>query len=309
MIAGLARRLRRKSPAAVVAAIRWRLERPWHFARVRGAPEYKSPTSQELANIEGELRALGIDAVDYVASPEGFREFSATAGFSRDYHGGLDAGVYLEKIFEHFVAWDLLGLKGEDRRKPYLDIASAASPWAKLLREKGIEAYSIDLEKSSQFADLTYYLEGDATAAPFTAASIGSASLQCAFEMFQGDADTRLIHELARILRPGGRVVISPLYMHTHPCFYQSPEHYGRGITDEGAARYVRRSANRVPSSRKYSAATLVARVWEPALAVGLHPRLHVLRNGSTIGEGIYLHFILVLDKPERQSHGVSHIL
>jgi hypothetical protein len=104
---------------------------------------------------------------------------------------------------------------------------------------------------------------------------------------------------LARILRPGGRAVISPLYMHTHPCFYQSPEHYGKRNLDVGATSYVRRNASRVPSSRKYSAATLASRVWKPALAAGLKPQLLALRNGSAIGQVIYLHFILVLDKPE----------
>jgi SAM-dependent methyltransferase len=189
-------------------------------------------------------------------------------------------------------------LKSDRRRVPYLDIASAASPWTKLLRAMGREAYSIDLEKSSQFAELDYYLEGDATATTFASGSIGSASLQCAFEMFHGDADTRLISELARLLRPGGRAVVCPLYMHTHSCFYQSPEHYGKTSVDPGATRYVRRNASRVPSSRKYSAETLASRVWKPAVAAELQPRLYALRNGPAIGSGIYLHFILVLDKP-----------
>lgn len=303
MIAGLAKRLKNKSPAAIFAALRWRLTRPWHLARVRGAPEYKSPNRMDLEQIETELRSVGIDVTDYVVDPNEFRDFSNAAGFPPDYHGGIDGGVYLEKILEHFVAWDLLALKNDDRRVPYLDIASAASPWAKLLRAMDREAYSIDLERSSQFANLAYYLEGDATAAPFDSGTIGSASLQCAFEMFHGDADTRLISELARLLRSGGRAVICPLYMHTHACFYQSPEHYGRTSVDPGATRYVRRNASRVPSSRKYSAATLTSRVWKPALAAGLQPRIYALRNGPAIGEDIYLHFILVLDKTGQAAH------
>lgn len=300
MITGIARRLKNKSPRAIAAALRWRLTRPWHLYRVRNAPEYASPTADELARVEADLRTLNVPVTDYHADLDAFRLFADGAGFPSDYHGGIDGGVYREKILEHFIAWDLLGLQKDSRRLPYVDIASAASPWAALLRERGVEAFSIDLEKNSRFSSLDYYLQGDATASPFGPASVGSASLQCAFEMFESDADVRLIAELARLLRPGGRAVISPLYMHTHACCYQSPEYFGRRHTDVGAKAYVRRNASRVPSSRKYSAATLVSRVWSPAIANGLRPSLLVLRNAAAIGADVYLHFILLLDNDER---------
>lgn len=297
MISSLTRRLSGKSPRAIARAVSWRLARPWHLLRVRQAPEYRSPTAEDLSRVETDLRGVGVDVLDYHASLEEFRHFASIIGFPPDYHGGVNGGAYEEKILEHYVAWELLDLRRNDKRVPYVDIAAAASPWAVLLRATGIEAFSIDLERNSRFASLDYYLQGDATAMPFTTGSVGSASLQCAFEMFQGDADTRLVVELARVLRAGGRAVISPLYMHTHACCYQSPEHYGRSGADEGAVVYVRRDANCIPSSRKYSAAALLSRVWQPAIAHGLRPTLYALRNGSAIGSGIYLHFILVLDK------------
>jgi hypothetical protein len=156
----------------------------------------------------------------------------------------------------------------------------------------------MDLDPHPSLAHLPYSIRSDATASPFTAASVGSASLQCAYEMFVGDADTRLLRELARILRPGGRVVIAPLYMHVEACYYQSPEHYGRAAGDAGATRYLRRDVRGVPASRKYSAATLEQRVLGPARRAGLKARLMVLRNKQTLGTNIYLHFVLVLDKP-----------
>lgn len=302
MIASLTRRFRHKNARTLASALSWRLTRPWHLLRVRSAPEYASPTDRDLQQVEEDLRTQGVTLIDYHADVARFREFVDSAGFPSDYHGGVDGGVYLEKMLEHFVAWDLIGLGNDPDRLPYVDIAGASSPWASLLRGKGIEAMSIDLELNPRFAHLDYYLKTDATATPFAPASIGGTSLQCAFEMFQGDADMRLVAELARILRPGGRTVISPLYMHTHACCYQSPEHYGRSRADEGAKVYVRRNAARVPSSRKYSAATLLERVWRPAQRLGLQPSLHVLRNGQAIGKDVYLHFILVLDKPEDQA-------
>jgi SAM-dependent methyltransferase len=275
------------------------LARPFHLLRTRGAPDYVDPTEAELRKVEAELRNAGVDVRDYRVDSEAFAAFRARFLFPPEYHGGVNHGVYSEKLVEHFVAWNVLQLADEPLRWPYLDVAGASSPWAKLLREQGLEAFCIDLAPDPDFAKLDFYIKGDATRAPFLSASIGSASLQCAYEMFTDDSDTRLVFEFARILRPGGRVVISPLYTHTHPCFYQSVEYFGRQYGDADATAYLRRSAWNVPASRKYSSTTLRARVLDPARRAGLVPIVHVLRNKAEVGDDIYLHFFLTLDKPE----------
>lgn len=167
-----------------------------------------------------------------------------------------------------------------------------------LLRKAAIEAFSIDLAPTGPYADLPYYECQDATRTRFSDASIGSASLQCAFEMFIGDQDTGLIRELSRTLRAGGRAVIVPLYMHTHACYYQTPEYLGRVFGDSGATAYVRRDCWGIASSRKYSSATLIQRVWRPALDAGLVPSLRIVRNAREIYPLAYVYFILILDKP-----------
>jgi SAM-dependent methyltransferase len=295
----LVRKLAQKGPRGVLTAVVARVVRPLHLFRVHGQREYRSPTAVQLEQIEAALGGFGLRCVDYRVDPADLAAFAARFAFPTDYHGGRDGGVYDEKLLEHFVAWDLLGLASAAPRWPYVDIAGASSPWAKMLRAQGLEAFSLDLNPHPSLSDLEFTIRADATASPFAPASIGSASLQCAYEMFAGDADTRLLGELARILRPGGRAVISPLYMHVEPCHYQSPEYFGRPFGDPGAIGYVRRDAWRVPTSRKYSAQTLHERVCEPARRAGLAPRLLVLRNKGQIGSGIYMHFILLLDKPE----------
>jgi hypothetical protein len=296
------RRAAQKGPVGAMSALWGRLVRPWHIWRVRSAPEYHDPSDRELADIEIGLRNAGIVLHDYLCDERDFDSFVARMGFPQDYHGGERDGVYREKLLEHFVAWEFLDLGGNTQRLPYVDIAGAFSPWAKLLRDKNIEAFSIDLASRPLFAGYDYYLKGDATASPFGTSSVGSASLQCAYEMFVSDADTRLIVELARILRPGGRAVISPLYTHTHACYYQTPEYFGRPVGDADAFGYVRRHAWGVPASRKYSAASFRERVWDPAIGAGLIPEVHVLRNRHALGPGVYLHFILTLDKPRQTS-------
>jgi hypothetical protein len=270
---------------------------PLHLARTAGAPRYRAPRADELATIEARLAALGMACADHRVDPAAFRPFRECFAFPADYHGGPGGGVYDEKLLEHFVAWDLLGLDSVPTRWPDVDIAGAASPWARLLRERGGEAWSIDLDPHPSLAGLPYVLKGDTTASPFDAASLGSASLQCAYEMFAGDSDVRLLPELARVLRPGGRAVIAPLYMHVEPCYCQSPDQYGRPVGDPGARRHLRADAQGIPASRKYSPETLLQRVWRPAQAAGLRASLRVLRNSAEVGTNIYLHFILVLDR------------
>lgn len=297
-MSAILRKLREEGPRRTAEAVWRRLARPLHEIRTRHLPAYRDPSDEELAQVERQLGELGVRCGDYQADAAAFAAFRQRLRFPADYHGGEGGAVYEEKLLEHFVAWDLLGLDDGAQRWPYVDIASASSPWASILRAQGFEAFSMDLAPHPSLARLPYTITSDATASPFERASIGSASLQCAYEMFAGDADIRLLAELARILKPGGRVVISPLYTHVQACYYQSPEHAGRPLGDAGAIGYVRRDAHDVPCSRKYSAASLQQRVIEPAKRAGLRPSVLVLRNKRQLGAGIYLHFILVLDKP-----------
>lgn len=181
----------------------------------------------------------------------------------------------------------------------YVDIAACNSPWAKVLREqRGLSAYAIDLGPvGAAYSDLPYYRSEDATRTSFADASIRGASLQCAYEMFQGDHDHLLIKELARILRPGGKVIILPLYMHTHYCVYATPEYFGKGYADADAYEYIRMDCYGLPSSRKYDAQRLKKRVLDPIEQTGLKYKLRALRNKADLGAGVYCHFILEIEK------------
>lgn len=271
------------------------LQRKYDLYRLRNAPRYANPTATELEKIEQDLESLGIKVVDYNPDPGAFNSFLEQRWFPLDYHGGIDSGVWHEKLLEHFIAKDLLALNSYDPSDVYVDIAACNSPWAAILREKlGIHAYAIDVSPvPEKYKSLQFYRSEDATHSSFSSQSVKGASLQCAYEMFTGDNDIKLVYELKRILAPGGKAIVVPLYTHTHYCAYSTPEYFGKGHSDPNAKEYLRIDCYGVPSSRKYDASELKKRVLDPIEALGISYRLYALRNKQMLGEGIYCHFVL----------------
>lgn len=264
----------------------------------RHGKDYESPTPEQHARIEQDLRGLGIAIQDYAPGRAGFDAFRAARYFDPGAYDGVDASVWDEKLLEHWIAAERLGLMQYRPADIYLDVAAGNSPWAKILRERlGIDAFALDLEIGAAFRDLPYYRTEDATATRFADASVRGASLQCAYEMFAADDDVGLLEELARILAPGGRAVVVPLYLHTHYCAYATPDYFGKGHADKDALEYVCRDWWGIPSARFYDARRLRERVLARIERLGMSYRLFALRNKAELGEGIYCHFVLEITR------------
>ena len=272
----------------------------WYYRwAVRDAEAFANPTPQELDAIEKKLSSLGIAIHDWSPPAADFAAFRAAGYFDQAGYASADGSVWDEKILEHWIAAERLGLMTYQPGDVYLDIAAGNSPWAQILRTRlGISATAIDLEEAgAAYRDLPYYRTGDATATGLPDASVRGVSLQCAYEMFMRDDDVKLLEELARILEPGGKAVVVPLYLHTHYCAYATPEYYGKGKADARATEYVCRDWNGIPSARFYDAQELQNRVLAPIERLGMRYRLLALRNKSELGQGIYCHFVLEITR------------
>lgn len=289
------RRLTLKQVAEILA--REARFRYYRFAH-RKEEGYANPDAVELKAIEEALVQSGVEVCGYHVDRAEYLAFKARLNFPPEYAGGVNSSYREEKIFEHFIAWRFLGLD-EYANRPfrYLDVAACDSPWAFLLRSgEGIQAWAIDLEPSP-LSHLDYYRVENATSTSFADASVKGASLQCAFEMFLKDDDIGLLKELSRILEPGGKAVISPLYTHTHYCSYSTPEYWGKGYSDRQAKEYIHHGMRGIPSSRKYDPVKFLERIARPLQELGLGFRLHAIRNKEQISPEIYCHFILEITK------------
>jgi SAM-dependent methyltransferase len=93
-----------------------------------------------------------------------------------------------------------------------LDVGGGDGYWAGLLRKRGATVVGLDidrdkLERGSRLKDAPELVEGDALALPFPDDSFDAVLSVCALEHFP---DPKIaIEEMARVMRPGGRLVIS----------------------------------------------------------------------------------------------------
>jgi SAM-dependent methyltransferase len=133
-------------------------------------------------------------------------DFSSFKSRYRDTRSGIDD----EKLLEYYIGYTCLDLKPAD---VFMDIAAQDCPFAFFVRDTiGCRVYR---------QDLFYLKEGvhgedvgcDATKLPFPDGALSKIALFNSFEHFEGDNDSLMIKEARRVLRPGGKLCIVPLYI------------------------------------------------------------------------------------------------
>jgi hypothetical protein len=189
--------------------LRWGSDLWWHLpVRRRGGKRFvrRWATHQGIGD---ELPDLGIEVRPYQVPVDAFWRYVDDCGY-RDlaYWGGGSWPTAVEKWLEHFVSIDLLQPRAGE---VLIDIASCHSPFPEILREHyGLETYRQDLIYPDGIEGDR--IGGDATAMPLADGFADYLTLHCSFEHFEGDADSRLLREAERVLKPGGRLLILPLY-------------------------------------------------------------------------------------------------
>jgi SAM-dependent methyltransferase len=194
-------------------------------------------------------------------------------------------GINRQKLLEYFVSISLLDLTPED---VYMDVAAQDCPFAFYVADKvGCLAYRQDLhymEPGVHGQDIG----SDASAIPLADESVSKMSLHNSIEHFEGESDTRFMIEAERLLRPGGRLLITPLELETS---YRE-EHEAGWIDDEGVKHTWGVGAR---FARHYDLTSLRDRLLSPAQS--LAPTILELANMADFGPECYLRYILLLNK------------
>jgi SAM-dependent methyltransferase len=165
-------------------------------------------------DISPRLAAHGVEVVTYQIDVAAFWRYVADCGY-RDmgYWEGGRSRAGTEKWLEHFVSIELLQPRAG---QVHIDIASCYSPVPDILRERwGCTTYRQDwMYPAGIDGDR---IGCDAADLPVPSASVDGLTLHCSFEHFEGDRDIRFLREADRVLRPGGKLCILPIYFnHTY---------------------------------------------------------------------------------------------
>ncbi len=246
-------------------------------------------------DISPDLPATHVQLATHTVDITAFWRYVELAGYRQlgYYHGGA-MPCATEKWLEHYVSLELLAPQPGE---VLIDVASCHSPFADLAqRLYGVNSYQQDL----LFAPGLHgrRIGGDAAALPVPDGFADLVTLHCAFEHFEGDSDSGLIRELGRILKPGGRACILPLYTSQRYSIQSDPQTWGqRSVRFEPDALVCLAPGWGETHGRCYDAPHLVRRVLAQRgeLAVTLYRVL----NHQAVASDCYLRFALVLCRVE----------
>ena len=199
---------------------------------------------------------------------------------------------FIEKQLEYFVTDQLQSYSSEDI---VMDVGSWFSPYPDFIRNQySCQVYAQDLVYP-QGVD-GWRIGGDAADLPLPDESISKIVLHCTFEHFEGDADSRFIPEVARVLKPGGRMIIAPLYLHQNYTIWTDPSLFASAHipVDEGANVYKNVGWNN-EFGRHYSPQAFFERVYSRTDKLDIK----VLRvtNVEALDPRCYIRFVGVFEK------------
>lgn len=241
--------------------------------------------------VKSSLTTAGISFEEISVPVARFSEFLKRCGYPIAYHSGQGT-IFTEKCLEHFLSCELLGI---ERNDVYIDLASDGSPFPHFVRDCiGAHVFINDLKYPPGITD-GWRIGADATRLPLPNRFISRATLHCSLEHFEGDSDIRLMRELGRVLRPGGKVCIAPLYLDTHYFGMTDPDADRTGLEWDPEMQMVLSKGYGQRHGRFYDVAKLKERIYSNLGS--LKPRLFNVVNLDEVAKGLWCHWILILQK------------
>jgi SAM-dependent methyltransferase len=241
---------------------------------------------------------LGIHVADYEIDIAAFGIYLRRFIYPESYR--CDNGrCFTEKALEHYLSYQCTRM---DSKSVVLDVANANSPFPFIIHHAtGCRVYSNDLcfpAGQRQLNDWHVMVGGNACHLPLADSSIDLMTMHCALEMFEGNDDMDIVREAARVLVPGGKLVILPLYMNQR-------HHILRDIRtdrdklpeiDNGAELIYMNNFENVAFARFYNPEALRERLLQVRPDV-LRFSCYRVTNATSISADCYLSWIGVFEK------------
>ena len=253
--------------------------------------------------IRSQLEQASVAVEDYSIPVLTFRSWLERTSYPMKYQRGY-GDHFIEKALEHWVSLQFLGDLTPET--VVIDVANAGSPFPEIVVSRyGSKVYRNDLAFSPgvrQIGPNLWEVGGNAANLPLPAQMLDGIVLHCALEMFEGDDDCGLIVEARRALKPGGRLVIVPLYLNERYIIYRDPYRDPRGGRYDPEATIVWRP-HFVRHSRWYSVPAFSRRIL--ANARGMRVTVYVVANATEVDSICeYFCFAAVL---EREKENAPH--
>ena len=211
-----------------------------------------------------ELQNNGLNVEERNIPVSDFHKWLEEADYPHDYRA-LYGEAFTKKALEHYVSLELLKPSGDS---VIVDVASAGSPFCDIaVKTYGSRLYSNDIVFPNgirKVSDKISEVGGNAVSMPLGSGTVTGMVLHCALEMFEGDNDISLVREASRLLKPGGRLVIIPIYLHEFYHILSDPFKSPRGARFDPRAEIVYRR-NFVRHARFYDTEALLRRLIPPA--------------------------------------------
>lgn len=238
--------------------------------------------------VENRLKALGIPVIPHRADAVGYNRFKALLPeklLRKKYGFRMQ-----EKVFEHFVSFSLMGLGA---KHVYIDIASAQSPYPELFGSlSGCRWMRQDLVYRPGWNGNV--IGGNACNLPVPDEYFDRMAMHCAFEHFEGSGDTDFIKEASRVLKPGGMLVIAPLYFAGRHYIVTDPTSTRRRVPIDEGAELVREYTWGNAFGRHYSPDAFYRRIYR---GCPLDVTLYIVQNEKECHRTIYAKFVGVFTK------------
>jgi predicted SAM-dependent methyltransferase len=240
------------------------------------------------------LATIAVPVEPFHVEVDAFREHLASNNYPRFYAGGpIDQGGWREeKVLEYVVSLDLLRIKSTD---VVVDVASEWSVFPDVVRQTiGARVYRQDMIYRPGIEGDR--IGGSAADMPLQDQFADVLVLHNSFEHFEGTADTDFIKEAWRVLKPGGKLCILPLFITDRHMILTDPLVDRQGIAWDPGAHVIDLPWWHNRFGRFYDVAALQCRVLQPGKSFST--TIYEIENACDVHQRAYLRFALVMQKP-----------